>query len=107
MFVGGSSLSWGGGEPPYGLQRLDWSGKAPLAIHEMRAKPVGFELTFTHPLVPKTASDKTPYRIKSCTYNYHSGCGDNPLDEGTLTIKSATIGLGNKSVRLIIDKPKS
>ena len=31
----------------FALERLVWTGKTPFEIHEMRAKPDGFELTFT------------------------------------------------------------
>ena len=37
---------------PYSLERLVWTGKMPFEIHEMRAKPDGFELTFTKPVDP-------------------------------------------------------
>ena len=48
LFVYGTDRGWGArGGHPYALQRLVWTGKTPFEIHEMRAKPDGFEFTFT------------------------------------------------------------
>lgn len=103
LFVGGASRGWGGGARPYGLQRVEWTGKTPFEVHEMRAKPDGFELTFTLPVDPKTAGDPKSYNMKSWTYNYHSGYGDKPREEQELKVTSAKVGKDNKSVYLKID----
>ncbi len=103
MFLGGSSRGWGGGRKPYGLQRIVWTGETPFEVHEMRAEPDGFELTFTHPVDPKTAGDVTSYSMKCWTYNYYSNYGDNPQDPHDLKIASAKVGGDGRSVRLIIE----
>jgi len=102
MFVGGTNRGWGGGSRPYCLQRIVWTGKVPFEIHEMRARPDGFLLTFTAPVDPKTAGDVTSYSMRSWTYNYHSDYGDKPRDESALTIESAKPGADGRSVRLVI-----
>ena len=63
MFAGGSSRGWGGGRTPYGLSRITWTGQVPFEIHEMRARPNGFELTFTKPVDPATAGDIKSYAM--------------------------------------------
>lgn len=103
LFVGGTSRGWGGGSVPYGLQRLVWTGKTPFEVHEMRAKPNGFELTFTMPVDPKTAGNVNSYSMKCWTYNYYGNYGDKPQDEHALKITKATVGKDNRSVSLIID----
>lgn len=104
LFAGQTNRGWGSaGGKPYGLQRLVWTGKVPFEIHEMHAKPDGFELTFTHPVDPATAGDVKSYQAKTWTYYYHSDYGCPPIDPHDLTVKSATVAADNKSVRLVID----
>ena len=51
LFVGGTNRGWGSrGSKPFALERMNWSGKVPFEVHEMRAKTDGFELTFTQPV---------------------------------------------------------
>ena len=103
LFCGGTNRGWGGGPKPYCLERLAWSGVTPFEVHEMRAKPDGFEVTFTKPVDAKTAGDVSSYAMRSWTYRYHSGYGDSPQDTQGVTIKSATVGDDGKSVRLVCD----
>ncbi len=104
MFVGQTNRGWGSsGGKPYGLQRLVWTDKVPFEIHEMRAQPDGFELTFTKPVDAKTAGDVNSYRARCWTYHLHSSYGCPPKDTHDLTVKKVTVGNDNKSVRLYID----
>ena len=53
LFVQGTDRGWGArGGKPFALQKLNWTGKVPFEIHEMRAHNDGFELTFTEPVDP-------------------------------------------------------
>lgn len=104
MFVGGTNRGWGSrGNKPYALERLDWTGKTPFEIHEMRAKPDGFELTFTEPVNRESASDSSSYKLQSYTYIYQEQYGSPEVDFTTPTITSATVAADGKSVRLVID----
>jgi hypothetical protein len=103
MFVGGSSRGWGGGRTSYGLARIVWTGVTPLEIHEMRAKPKGFELTFTRPVDPQTAGDPNSYKLRSWTYIYYDRYGDDHQDERELAVKSAKVSDDGRSVVLEID----
>jgi len=108
MFVGGTNRGWGSrGPKPGAFERLVWTGKTPFEIHEMRAKPDGFELTFTQPVDPTTASDLKSYSMTSYTYIFQSSYGSPEVDQSTPTITSATVAPDNKSVRLIIDGLKA
>ena len=65
MFVGGTNRGWGSvGRKPYALERVDFLGKTPFEILEMRAKSDGFELEFTQPIDDKTAEDTSSYELK-------------------------------------------
>jgi hypothetical protein len=104
MFVGGTNRGWGSrGNKPYALERLNWTGKTPFEIHEMRAKPDGFELTFTEAVNRESASNVDSYKLQTYTYIFQSAYGSPEVDFTTPTIKSATVAEDNKSVRLVID----
>ena len=106
LFVGGTNRGWGSqGNKPFALERLDWTGKVPFEIHEMRAKNDGFELTFTHPVDPKTASDVASYKMSTYCYIYQSAYGSPEVDFTYPKITSAVVAPDNKSVRIVIDKP--
>lgn len=104
MFVGGTNRGWGSvGNKPFALERLDWTGKVPFEIHEMRAKPDGFELTFTEPVDPATAAKLDGYKMTTYTYIYQSSYGSPEVDHTTPVIKEARVAEDGKSVRLIVD----
>ncbi len=81
---------------------MDWSGKIPFEIHEMRAKSDGFELTFTEPVDPATASNPQSYTLGTYTYLFQASYGSPEVDHTTPTIESATVADNGKSVRLKI-----
>jgi hypothetical protein len=104
LFVGGTNRGWGSrGNKPFALERLDWTGEMPFEIHEIRAKPDGFELTFTTPVDPQTAGDPASYKLQTYTYIYQAPYGSPEVDFTTPTIKSATVSDDAKTVRLVID----
>ncbi len=105
LVVFGTDRGWGArGGKPFALQRLVWTGVVPFEIHEMRAKPDGFELTFTEPVDPATASSPESYRMETYTYIYRSEYGSPEVDRTTPTITSATVAADARSVRLVVDK---
>jgi glucose/arabinose dehydrogenase len=105
LYTGGSDRGWGAkGGKPFALERAVWNGKAAFEIHEMRAKPDGFELTFTQPVDPKTAADPASYSADAWTYIYQSSYGSPEVDKLKPAIVSATVGADGKSVRLKLDK---
>ncbi len=103
MFVYGTDRGWGArGGKPFALQRLVWTGKTPFEIHEMRARPDGFEFTFTEPVNLNTAGDPASYTIKAYTHIYQSTYGSPKVDESTPTVKSVQVAGDGRSARLII-----
>ena len=104
MFVGGTNRGWGSrGRNPYALERLDWTGKTPFEVHEMRACPNGFELTFTQAVDPKTANDIRSYSLSTYTYIYQASYGSPEVDHSNPTIKSVQISDDRMSAILDID----
>jgi hypothetical protein len=104
MFVGGTNRGWGSrGNRPYALDRLVWTGEVPFEVLEMRAKPDGFELTFTKPIDPKTAGDVSSYQVQTYTYIYQASYGSPEVDHTEPTITKAKMAADGMSVRLQID----
>ena len=104
MFVGSTNRGWGStGRKPYALERLDWTGKVPFEIHEMRAKKDGFELTFTKPVDDASARDLASYEIETYTYIYQSSYGSPEVDHSKPKITDVTVSNDGMSVRLVID----
>ncbi|TWT92389.1 PQQ-dependent sugar dehydrogenase [Stieleria varia] len=104
LFVGGTNRGWGSiGTRPFAVERLDWTGKVPFEIKEMRLTPDGFELTFTQPVDPETASQPGSYTMETYAYEYRSQYGSPEVDHTKPTIKAATVSQGGMSVTLTID----
>jgi glucose/arabinose dehydrogenase len=103
LYVGGTSRGWGSrGTKPWALERLAWTGKVPFEIHEMHARPDGFELTFTQPVDIKTAGDPRSYQMKSFTYIYRAEYGSPEVDQTIPMIEKVAVGGDGKSVRLYV-----
>jgi glucose/arabinose dehydrogenase len=104
LFVGGTNRGWGSrGPKPWAIERLVWTGKVPFEIHEMRAKPDGFELTFTKLVDPESASAIASYAMKTFTYIYRADYGSPEVDATTPKITKVTVGKDGNSVRLYVE----
>jgi hypothetical protein len=104
LLVGGSNRGWGSrGSKEFALDRIVWTGRTPFEIHEMWAKPEGFELTFTQPIDPTTAGDPKSYDLSTYTYIYQSTYGSPEVDHTRPQIKSLTVGKEGRSVRMVTD----
>lgn len=104
LFVGTTNRGWAArGGLPFSFERTRWNGKVPFEVHEMRAKPDGFELTFTKPVDPNTAGDKRSYKMAAWTYIYQSKYGSPEVDQATPVITDVVVGADGRSVRLTVD----
>ncbi len=104
MFVGGTNRGWGcRGPKPFALERVNWTGRVPFEIKEMRATKVGFDLQFTLPVDPDFAGDVASYDMETYTYIYQSAYGSPEVDHTQPTIKSATVSEDRRTVRLVVE----
>jgi hypothetical protein len=104
-FVYGTDRGWGArGGKPFALQRLVWTGKIPFEIHEMNARPDGFELQFTEPVDTKTAGDPASYKVETYTYVYQASYGSPEVDQTKPAIKSITVAPDGRSARLVLSE---
>ena len=101
LLVGESNRGWPSrGRETAGLERLKWTGKTPFEIHEMRARPDGFELTFTKPVDPASGTRTSSYRMESYTYLLHKDYGSPEVERAQPEITAARLGPGGRSVFL-------
>ncbi|MFH5884464.1 auracyanin family protein [Halalkalibaculum sp. DA3122] len=104
MYVGMTSRGWSSTGPElYGLQRLVWNGETPFEIKEIHARPDGFELTFTKPVDPETASDPASYNISGFTYKYHSTYGSDIINQEQAPVTYVQVADDGLSARLVVD----
>jgi hypothetical protein len=104
LIVYGTDRGWGArGGKPFALQRLVWTGQTPFEIHEMRARPDGFELTFTDAVDPASAAKPESYSLETYTYIYRADYGSPEVDRTTPVIKSAVVSADGRTVRLVVE----
>src|SRR5690606_20993047 len=88
LFVGMTSRGWAStGRSPYGLQRLVWTGNVPFEAQKVEARPDGFEITFTQPVDPRTASDPASYAVEGFIYQFHHTYGSPTIDQQTHRVR--------------------
>lgn len=104
LLVGMSDRGWNSSASKrYGLQRLVWTGKTPFEIKTIKAKPDGFELEFTLPVDPITATDFSSYEISGFEYAYHMEYGSDVFDKKECKIKGIKLSEDGLTARLILD----
>jgi hypothetical protein len=101
LIAGGTNRGW----PVRGmkdnlLQRLDWTGRTPFEILDVRAQPDGFRLRFTRPVDPERASRPESYVLQTYTYIYQQGYGSPEVDHTQPTVTAAEVAADGLSVRL-------
>ncbi|MDF1810717.1 MAG: hypothetical protein P1V20_00825 [Verrucomicrobiales bacterium] len=98
MFTGGSNRGWGAkGGQPYAFERVNWTGKVPFEIHEMRARKDGFELTFTSPVDRGSVKDGS-FSMEAFTYDYGKKYGSEEVDAVVPKVTVSSISDDGKSV---------
>jgi hypothetical protein len=103
MFVGGTNRGWGSrGRRPFALERLVWTGKVPFELHDIQARPDGFQLGFTQPVDEKTASDPASYKVATHASIYHATYGSPEVDQTDPKVEKAIVSADRKSVRLVV-----
>jgi azurin len=101
LFAGETARGWGSvGPKQQGLERLQWTGKVPFEIKEVRAQPDGFLLTFTQPVDRATAEKPESYSIGGFTYLYHKAYGSSPVNRLACPVRKVVVAPDGLSVRL-------
>lgn len=104
MFAGLTNRGWGSaGTTTAGLQQLIWTGKVPMEMKTVTAKPDGFEIEFTMPVDKAAAENIDAYIGRSYVYKYHPVYGSPTTDEQKLNIKGVKVSDDGMKVRLLVD----
>lgn len=104
LYAGLTNRGWGSaGTTTSGLQRLIWTGKVPMEMKTVSARPDGFEIEFTYPVDKKTAEDLDSYYGRSYIYKYHPVYGSPTVDEVKMNIKGVKVSEDGYKVRVVID----
>jgi cytochrome c551/c552/glucose/arabinose dehydrogenase len=107
LYVGETNRGWGSaGEKNEGLQRVIWTGNIPFEMKEVKAKPDGFEITFTKPADQKTLNNLANYKAESFIYKYFPVYGSPPTKNKELVIKGVKPSADGMSVRIVTDLTK-
>jgi hypothetical protein len=104
LIAGGTNRGW----PVRGmkdnlLQRLDWTGRVPFEILDIRARPDGFVVRFTRPVDPSLAARTESYVLQTYTHIYQQGYGSPEVDHTRPTVVAAEVAPDGLSVRLRVD----
>ncbi len=104
LFVGGTGRGWGArGGQEQALQSLVWNGATPFEIKEMRAKPDGFEFTFTQPIDLASIQKADSVKIETYTYIYQASYGSPEVDRTFPRIEKVEVSPDHLSARLRIN----
>jgi hypothetical protein len=104
LFVGGTDRGWGSrGGKPFALQRLVWTGKVPFEVHEMRAKPDGFEFTFTDAIDAASAEKIENWKVETYTYIFQASYGSPEVDRTKPVIRRVVVSEDKRSARVILE----
>ena len=87
----------------FALQRLNWTGKTPFEIQEMKLAKDGFDLTFTEPVDTAAAANLNNYKLTTFRYVYRADYGSPEVDPTTCTVKEARVSDDRKSIHLVVD----
>jgi glucose/arabinose dehydrogenase len=104
LYVGTTARGWGSrGNREFSLERIDWSGKVPFEILEMRARPDGFQLVFTQPVDRDSATRLESYQLSTYTYIYRAEYGSPEVDQTEPRITAANVSDDGRQVDLQVE----
>jgi cytochrome c2/glucose/arabinose dehydrogenase len=105
LYVGGLTDASCGSQPDRGaLFRLEFTGRVPFEIREIRARPRGFRLVFTRPTEPATARDPDSYTLEHYRYEYTGAYGSPELDRTRVPIERVELAPDGASAELTVPK---
>jgi mono/diheme cytochrome c family protein len=99
LYIAQTVRGWMSTEGNEGIQRIRWTGEAPVDIETMRLTERGFALRFTQPMTAR-AADAGEYRVRRFQYNYHSLDGSLRMGETDVPIAAARLGADGRSLEL-------
>lgn len=103
LLSGMTDRGWGSvGGRPFALQKTIWTGKAPMEIHAMKLTPTGFDVTFTQPLDPATATKPAAWSFTHFHYLYHAQYGSPKQAETPVPVREVKLSTDGKTASLTL-----
>ncbi|GAA4320156.1 PQQ-dependent sugar dehydrogenase [Compostibacter hankyongensis] len=100
LWVGQNNHGWAGDT---GIQRIVFTGTAPMNILRMHLVPKGFVLSFTRPLDRAAADSAAHYQMRHYRYHYSSKYGSAQFDVDTIPVTGIRLSRDRKKVMLTLD----
>ncbi len=97
LWLGKTARGWGQGA---GLAKINWTGKVPFDIKEIKIMKTGFTVTFTKKVA---AFDAATIKLDSFRYQYTNGYNSPAIDKKELPITGATLAADGMSAVLQVD----
>lgn len=103
LLTGGTNRGWPvRGSKTNMLERIDWTGKTPFEVKEIKVRPDGFLLSFTKPVDAAIASQLESYQLGTFTHIYQSGYGSPEVDQTVPEVTAAEVSSDGLEVRLVV-----
>ncbi|SMO62354.1 DUF7133 domain-containing protein [Fodinibius sediminis] len=99
LWVGQNASGWAGDQ---GIQRIVYTGKQPMDVHDINLTAKGFDLTFTKAVRDSTALRKSNYEVVSYFYKYHREYGSDRTDIKPIKINEVRSSEDSKRISLDI-----
>ena len=90
-----------------GIQRIEFTGLVPMDIYSMNITPTGFEITFTQPVDPASATNLNHYVFRHYYYEYHLKYGSDQYDVQPVSVSDITISSDHRRVSLSLASLKA
>lgn len=104
LLTGGTNRGWPvRGTKANVLERLDWTGKVPFEVKEVRITKEGFLMEFTREVDAESAGNPANYVLETFTLIYQKGYGSPEVDQTKPTVVSAEVMEDGRTVKLVID----
>jgi hypothetical protein len=107
LIAGGTNRGWPvRGLEPFALERLEWTGVTPFEVERITIHPEGFDVRFTLPVDPETASRPENWVMGTFTHIYHGAYGGPEVDRTVPEVRSVTVSSDGLSARVVLDTLK-
>ncbi len=104
IYVGMTNRGWAStGKSPYGLERLEWTGKVPFEMKSIQAQADGFLIEFTEAVDRASAANPENYSINDFTYLYHHFYGSPVQELQNRTVYKVEVAQDGLSARLFVE----
>ncbi|MBL8828980.1 MAG: hypothetical protein JNM18_18510, partial [Planctomycetaceae bacterium] len=105
LLCGGTNRGWPvRGIKPFALERVEWNGKLPFEINRITITPDGFNVSFTKPVQPATATEPANYALTAFTHPYHGAYGGPEIDSHATPVQTASVAADGLSVQIKLAK---